>query len=118
RLRHSEDANDVGRVDVERFAPGLGHDADHVPYGGRPLLIVRVEPPDALARPPAATRLRPPRGNPHLEALGEAVVGGVHRCKERVSTIARYLEGVELRCLADLGIPRAVGVPTLSAVKH
>ena len=51
-----------------------------------------------------------------LQGLGQRVVGLVHAGEQRVAAVGRDLDAVELRALADLGVPRRIGVPAAAAI--
>ena len=88
-----------------------------VVHGGRARLVRRVEQLDALALAAAIAELDLEGRDAALQSLRQRVVGRMHAGKQRVAAVARDLQAVELRRLADLGVPGAVGVPALAAVE-
>jgi hypothetical protein len=51
-----------------------------------------------------------------LQAFGQRVVGLVHAGEQGVAAARRNGDAVELRALADLGVPRRIGVPAAAAI--
>src|SRR5688572_5853268 len=117
-LLHAGDTDDMCRIDIQRFAPGLRVHANHIVDRRRRLLILGSEPLYSYACAATIAELDLEGSDPGLELLGERIIGSVHRRKERVAAIARNLECVELSGLADLRVPGPVRVPALAAVEH
>src|SRR6202035_409634 len=108
----------MGRIDVERFAPGLAVNAHHVVHRRRPRLVRRLEQIEPFALAPAVAERDLEWRDALLQALGQGVIGRMHRGKQRVAAVAWNLDAVELRALANLGVPRTVGVPALAAIEN
>jgi hypothetical protein len=115
-LRQALDAHDVIGIGVQRDAARFlvaPHDRMH---GGRAVAVLGIE--QVVAAPAAAAidvlGLQPLQAL--LQALRQRFVGLVHRGEQGVAAIGRDLYAVELRGLADLGVPRRIGVPAAAAI--
>src|SRR6266699_2161401 len=94
RRLQSLDAQDLARIEVERFAFGLGVRADDRVKHWLPLTVLRVQERGRLA--PSAVRERPePALETLLERLRQRVVGRVHAGEQGVAAPARNGQRVE-----------------------
>jgi hypothetical protein len=115
-LRQSLDAHDVGGVGIERLAAGFLVGAHDRMHGGRQQAILGLEQFVAATAASAIDVLGLQPVDARLEPLGQRVVGLVHAGEQRVAAVRRDGDGVELRALADLLVPRRIGVPAAAAV--